>query len=93
MKNKIEVPIGNKKIVAYVNDWQDDMPKEIYISLVDNNGIITQDICMVREHYHYNKNSGEFEIDDSLVDCKVWADSDNEDYTDEFCIGVYEEEE
>ena len=69
------------------------MPKEIYISLVDNNGVMVQDICMVREHYHYNKNSGDFEIDSSLIDCKVWADSDSEDYTNEFCIGVYEEEE
>lgn len=92
MKNKIEIPIGNKKIVAYVNDWQDDMPKEIYISLVDSDGVIAQDICMVREHYHYDKNIEGFKIDSSLVDCKVWADSDSEDYTDEFVIGVYEEE-
>lgn len=92
MENKIEVAIGDKKIVAFVNDWQDGMPKEIYISLVDSNGLVVQDICMVREHYHYNKNICEFEIDDSLIDCRVWADSDSEDYTDEFVIGVYEED-
>lgn len=92
MKKPIEVTIGNKKIVAYVNDWKDGMPKEIYISLVDSNDVIVQDICMVREHYHYDKNKDEFEIDDSLIDCKVRADSDSEDYTDEFVIGVYEED-
>lgn len=93
MEKQIEVPIGDKRIVAFVNDWEDDMPKEIYISLVDSNDVIVQDICMVREHYHYNKKDDCFEIDSSFIDCKVWADSDNEDYTNEFCIGVYEEEE
>ena len=93
MENAIEIKIGNKKLVAFVNDWKDDMPKEIFISLVDEDSRCFQDICMVREHYHYNKNSGDFEIDSNFVDCKVWADSDNEDYTDEFCIGVYNEEE
>lgn len=92
MEKQIEVKIGNKKLVAFVNDWQDDMPKEIFISIVDEDGRCVQDICMVREHYHYNKNIEDFEIDSSLIDCRVWANSDNEDYTDEFCIGVYEED-
>lgn len=92
MENKIEVPIGNNKIVVFINDWHDDMPKEIFVSLVDKDDGIIQDICMVREHYHYNKNKGVFEVNNSFIDCKVWADSDNEDYTDEFVIGVYEED-
>ena len=93
MENKIELAIGNKKFVVFVNDWEDDMPKEIFVSIEDEQGRCIQDICMVREHYHYNHKKEEFEIDSSLVDCKVWADSDNEDYTHEFCIGVWEEEE
>lgn len=92
MKKQIEVPVGNKKIVAYVQDWDDGLPKEIYISLVDDEGILLQDICMIREHFSYNSKNDEFEIDDNLIDCKIWADSDNEDYTDEFIIGVYEDE-
>lgn len=93
MEKKIEVPIGDKKIVAFINDWHDSLPKEIYISLVDSDGVVVQDICMVREHYHCNHNSCEFEIDDSLIDCMVWADSDSEDYTDEFTISVYDGDE
>lgn len=93
MENKIVIPIGNKKIVAFVNNWEDEMPVEIFISLEDEQGRCVQDICMVREHYYFNPNSMDFEIDSSLVDCRVWADSDNEDYTNEFVIGVYEEEE
>ena len=93
MKNEFNLKIGNKNFVVFINDWEDEMPKEIFVSLEDENGRLVQDICMVREHYHYNPKSEEFEIDSSLVDCKVWADSDNEDYTHEFCIGVYKEEE
>ena len=93
MENKIEIPIGDKKLVAYINDWEDGLPKEIFISIEDKNNRVIQDICMVREHYHYSPKSEDFEIDSSLVDCRVWADSDSEDYTDEFCIDVYEEEE
>ena len=93
MKNKLEVKVGNKKLVVFVNDWKNDMPKEIYVSIADNNGVFLQDICMIREHYHFNPNKKEFEIDSDLVDVKVWADSNDKDYTDEFCIGVYSEEE
>lgn len=93
MENRIEINIGENKLIASVNDWADGMPKEIFISLVDKNDVFIQDICLVREHYHYNTKKEDFEIDSSLIDCKVWADSDSEDYTHEFIIGVYEEEE
>lgn len=93
MENKIEIPIGDKKLVVFINDWEDELPKEIFISIEDKDNRLIQDICMVREHYHYSPKSEDFEIDSSLVDCRVWADSNNEDYTDEFCIDVYEEEE
>ena len=93
MENKIELAIGNKKLVVFVNDWQDGMPKDIFVSIEDEQNRFIQDICMVREHYHYNPKNGSFEIDSNFVDCKVWADSENEDYTHEFCIGVWEEEE
>ena len=92
-KKVIEIPIGDKKLVAFINDWQDNMPKEIFISLEDNSGRCIQDICMVREHYHFNEKTHEFVRDDSMIDCKVWGDSWSEDYTDEFVIGVYEEDE
>ena len=92
-KNLVEIPVGDNKLIVQVNDWNDGMPKEIFVSLVDKDGGYFQDICMVREHFRYNKNTEEFEVNSSFIDCKVWADSDNEDYTHEFTIGVYEEEE
>lgn len=92
MENKIEIPIGNKRLVVFVQDWEDELPKEIFVSIEDMNGRCVQDVCMVREHYRYSKRDKDFKIDSNFVDCRVWADSDNEDYTDEFVIGVYEEE-
>ena len=92
MDNKVVVPFGDKNLIVFINDWKDDMPKEIFISIADKDDRVIQDVCMVREHYHYNKNTESFEIDSNFMDCKVWADSYNEDYTDEFVIGVYEEE-
>ncbi len=93
MSDRIELPIGNNKLVAFVNNWQDGLPSEIFVSIYDANGVCTQDICMVREHYHFNPKEGRFEIDSNFVDCKVWSDSDNEDYTHEFTMGINNKEE
>ena len=93
MNNQVVIPFGDKNLIVTINDWKDDMPKEIFVSIADKNDCVIQDVCMVREHYHYNPKSGKFEIDSNFVDCKVWADSNDEDYTDEFVIGVYEEED
>lgn len=93
MENKIEIPIGDKKLVVFINDWEDGLPKEIFVSIADKDHRVIQDICMVRGHYHYSPKSEDFKIDNGFVDCRVWADYESEDYTDEFVIGVYEKEE
>lgn len=93
MKNSIEIPIGDKKLVVFVNDWSDSAPKEIIVSLDDESGMHVQDICMVRECHYYNEKSGVWETNSKFVDCIVWGNSDTCDYTDKFCIGVYEEED
>lgn len=93
MEDKFELPIGNMKIIAFVNDWKDGMPKEVFISIKGSDDVYMQDICMVREHYHYNPQSGNFETSSDMVDCKVWSNSDTEDYTHEFTIVIKKEEE
>ena len=93
MANKIEIKIGNKKIIAEVNDWSDELPAELCVYLADENDRIVQDICCVRERYHFDKNTGRFKINSNFIDCLVWGDSDDDDYSNEFCIGVREYEE
>ena len=93
MNNRLEIQIGNKKLVAEINDWSADAPSEIYVFLEDENCLVSQDICMVRECFSFNPKQKNFEINSEFVDCFVWGESDNEDYTDKFCIGVRENED
>ena len=94
MEKKLIIPFGDKKIIAEINDNNlPEIPIELNVYLTYSDGKIIQDICLVRPHYDYIRSKGEFETDDNFVDCLVWGDSDDEDYTNKYVIGVYEEEE
>lgn len=94
MENKLVVQLGENQIVAEIDDRSaPEIPPEIVIYLQDKEGNIIQDICLVRPHYEYNRKAEEFETSNDFVDCLVWGDSWDEDYTDKHVIGVYEEEE
>lgn len=93
MKNKLEIQLGEYKIIAEINDMSTpDIPPELNVYLQDKDGAIFQDICLVRPHYDYVRSKEDFVTDNNFVDCLVWGDSDNEDYTDKHVIGVYKEE-
>ena len=93
MENKLEIKLGDKKIVAEINDWCDDAPNELTVYLCDKDNCLIQDVCLVRPHYEVNEKTYEFETNNEFIDCLVWSDSDTEDYTHKFVIGVYEEDE
>lgn len=94
MEKKLIIQLGDKKIVAEIyNNNGPEIPPELCVYLEDEDGAIIQDICLVRPHYDYIKKSSEFETDNNFVDCLVWGDSDDEDYTNKFVIGVHEEVE
>ena len=94
MSNKLTIKLGDRMIVAEINDRnQPDIPPEIMVYVQDKDGTIVQDICVVGPHYEYSSKTQWFETDNEFVDCLVYGDSDDEDYTDKFVIGVYEEEE
>ena len=94
MEKKLIIPFGDKKIVAEIVEINlPEFPMEFNVYLTDRDGKIIQDICLVRPHYDYIRSKGEFETDNNFVDCLVWGDSDDEDYTNKYVIGVYEEEE
>ena len=92
MKNKLVIPFGNYKIVAEIDDQNGpEIPPEMIVCICDKNNVIIQDVCLVRPHYEINRKTMEFEVNNDFVDCLVWADSDDEDYTDKHVIAVYEE--
>ena len=93
MENKLVISFGDKKIVADIIDWGDELPMELAVYLCDKDDYIIQDICLVRGHYEYKKDDGEFKIYKDFIDCLVWGDSDDADYTNKYVIGVYKEEE
>lgn len=94
MKNRLTIQLGNKKIVAEIYDNNGpEIPPELCVFLEDEDGVIIQDICLVRPHYDINIKTKEFEADNDFVDCLVWGDSDDEDYTDKFVVGIHEWEE
>lgn len=93
MDKKLIIPFGDYKIVAEVSNVSPEVPNELWVHLENKNNLISQDICLIRPHYDYIDSNGEFETDNDFVDCLVWGDSDNEDYTDKHVIGVYKEEE
>lgn len=89
MGKKIEVPFGEYKIVA--ERGADHNYNEIFIFLEDKNGMCVQDLAIVGQKYHYNKNLDVVQDESVLV--RLFADEYNEDYTHEFEIGVYKEDD
>ena len=87
MRNKkLEIPLGNRKIVAEICDVDvSEIPVELSVFIEDEDGSVLQDICLVRPHCKSDR------IEDNRVDCIVWSDENNEDYTHKHVIGVYEE--
>ena len=94
MEKKLVMSLGENKIVAEIYPTEfEDVPYELCVYLCDKEDRITQDICLVRPHFDYNRKSGLWEGDNNFVDCLVWGESGNEDYSDKHVIGVYEWEE
>ena len=87
---KIKIPFGDCFIVTEAYK-ADEYPTEISTYIEDKNGVILQDICMVRQHSTYEENA--VNTDDNKVDCIVWSDSNDEDYTHKFVIDLHDFEQ
>lgn len=86
--DKIKIDLGFAVLVA--EKGIDNNYREIYLSLEDKNGVWLQDIAIVGQQYHYDEELNV--VNDRGIDIKIYADSNNEDFTDEFGINIYEEE-
>lgn len=88
MENKIVIPCEFGDIV--IEKCKDSDYKEAFIGIVKN-GVWMQDIAVVRNAYHYDDNNNV--VLDDHVEVLVYADKDNEDYTNKFEIGIYNEDD
>lgn len=89
--NKIEIPLANgHKIVAEFCEYGYELPPEIAICFQDKDGCVFQDIVLVRAKQVPNGVPIDINIGAEVL---VWADENNEDYTDRFQIDEYDFEE
>ena len=90
-RERVSIPLSNgKKLVAEVNPDGDF--KEIYIGIEDNGGAWWQDLAIVREDYYWNDDEYGIIPMPGRYEVLVYSDCNNEDWTDSFQIGEYEEE-
>lgn len=86
---EIELPNGYKLVAEQNTDPQ--YSREMFIGIVDHAGVWHQDLAVVRSDYSID--DGEIVWDDKKFEVLVYGDKGNEDFTDAFTIGLYEEEE
>jgi hypothetical protein len=85
MENKIVIPLNDgKELVAELYNYDGEHPEiTVYIR---ENGLVHQDVCLIRPH-----EGKDLAQEKDSVDCLVWADENNECFTDEYWINIHEE--
>lgn len=86
---KIKIDLGFATLVAEKGIYEGF--REIYLSLENKKGVWLQDLAIIGQKCHYDTNDGI--VHDKGIDVKVYADCCNEDFTEEFEIDVYDEED
>lgn len=89
MENRVVIKLSNgKEIVAELYNYDGNHPE--IVVFIDENGLVMQDICTVRPRLDYN-----YDVDptSSDVECLVWGDENDEDYTHKFVIAQHESNE
>lgn len=90
MNNRITIPLQNGYNLVAEQNSDPDYSREIFIGIMDKNGVWYQDLAIVRNAYTYNNLDVEWKDDEFEV--LVYSDKDNEDFTDDFSIGIYHED-
>lgn len=88
---KLELKLANgHKLIAELCDPGGDNPPEIAVYIQDEKGVGLQNVALVRA-----KETEPAVVDTENVGAEVlvWADENDEDYTDRFIINEYNNEE
>lgn len=64
---------------------------EITLGIIKD-GVWHQDLAIVRNRYIHDENNGVRWVDNQF-EVLVYADENNEDYTDSFTVGIYQDDE
>lgn len=87
-ENKIKIDLGFATLVA--EKGADPNYNEIFIGLEDLSGVWSQDIAVIGEKYHYEEDKV---VSEKGISVKLYSDKDQEDYTHNFDIDIYESDE
>lgn len=98
--NRIEISLGNGFYLTAERNTNPGYEKEIFIGIEKErtgNNIWCQDLCVVRPTYTYHDQHGKLH-DSPLWNTKqfevlVYGDCDNEDWTENHIIDLYEDEQ
>lgn len=87
-ENRIAIPLsGGYSLVAEQNS-DPNYRKEIFIGITDSNGVWHQDLAIVRNSYRITDDMS-VEWKDGEFDVLVYSDKDDEDFTHDFTVGLY----
>ena len=81
-EGKVSIPLPNGFELRAEGVTNSEIPAEIYVGILDKNGAWHQDLAIIRLAPDSDNKS--FEV-------LVYADKDDEDYTNRFHIGLFEE--
>lgn len=89
MANEVRIDIGNGLYLVAQQNEHYDYRREIFIGIQNRDGWWLQDLAVVRNAYRYDESGvvwrdGDFEV-------LVYGNSEEEDYTERFGIGLRED--
>lgn len=85
----IDLPNGYKLVAEQNSD--PNFSKEIFVGVIDPNGVWNQDLAIIRPSYKYDGDTPVWSQD--KFDILVYADKDNEDFTDDFTVELFQGED
>jgi hypothetical protein len=89
--DRIAVDLGFTKLVAELNDHGDGY-KEVCVGLEDKDGCWFQDMAVIGNDVELDDDIQPHQKDGHLI-IRVYADKDDEDYTNKYIVGLHEEED
>lgn len=82
----MKVKLPNETYLTIEESNNPDYPYEVYVGITDVNDNWIQDLAIVRNAYHYEKDDVRW---DDQMEVLVYGDANNEDYTHDFKIDFW----
>lgn len=87
----IKIPLPDGTVLAVDQSSDPSYPYEVYVGLMDKDGVWFQDLAIVRNSYHIEPDgryNHEIVCNKGLMEVLVFGDEKAPDYTNRFEIGV-----